>query len=69
MDNRSMTLGNWFYLKAYCTASGRWPHCTPVIGAKRRIAGVNGAVNSGLAGPAASGTQLIPDPRRLFPFF
>ena len=23
MDNRSMTLENWFYLKAYCTANER----------------------------------------------
>jgi hypothetical protein len=60
MDNRSMTLGNWFYLKVYCTASGREAHGTLVIRRKRRIAGVNGAVNSGLAGSTASGTKLIP---------
>jgi hypothetical protein len=23
MDSRSMTLGDWFYLKAYCTANER----------------------------------------------
>lgn len=26
MDSRSMTWGDWFYLKAYCTASGRKPY-------------------------------------------
>ena len=47
MDNRLMTLGNWFYLKDYCTARERGPHGKPAMGAKRRIARVNGAVNSG----------------------
>ena len=53
MSNRSMTLGAWFYLKTYCTASGPWPYRKPGKGGKRRTAGVNGAVNSEFAGQVA----------------
>src|ERR1017187_4066941 len=36
MSNRSMTLGAWFYLKTYCTASGPWPYRT---GSPERVQG------------------------------
>src|ERR1035438_8543085 len=68
MDNRSMTLESWFYLKAYCTAIGRGPYRKSGKHWIRSTAGVNSAAGSEFAAHGAMQIRTsAPRPRR-WPF-
>lgn len=64
MGNRSMTLESWFYLKAYCTASGRRAYWNSGDGAERSTAGVNRTVKRKSAATGARAKPGLPSPVR-----
>ena len=62
MDNRSMTLGAWIYLRAYCKARGHGCVCGGDSGLKKRLRDVRVAARKAPRLPRPGGSLRAKPP-------